>query len=72
LIVSSIGFETHNQTITSNDVGGLTITIKLQPKVKALETVVALPHLLMIAVLKTLMLSNSGTPKRMIFSQQLP
>lgn len=44
LIISSVGFETHNQTITANETG-LPLTIKLQPKVKALETVVVEPFL---------------------------
>ena len=39
LIVSSIGFETHNQTISSAGLPGH-ITIKLNPKAKELETVV--------------------------------
>ncbi|ANE52558.1 carboxypeptidase-like regulatory domain-containing protein [Flavisolibacter tropicus] len=44
LIVSSIGFETHNQTISANEIA-LPLTIKLQPKVKALETVVVEPFI---------------------------
>jgi CarboxypepD_reg-like domain len=44
LIVSSIGFETFSQTITANDIITLS-TIKLAPKVKALEAVVVEPFL---------------------------
>jgi hypothetical protein len=41
-IVSSVGFETYNQTINAADINE-PITIKLQPKVKDLETVIVEP-----------------------------
>jgi hypothetical protein len=43
LIVSSIGYETHNQTVNADNISGL-ITVKLKTKSQVMETVVVEPY----------------------------